>query len=75
MNLVAILQKYQGTMSQREYARVLGLSSGILSLIYSGQRGIGLEVLQALARAFPDAADEITTALTAPSDSAIAVAS
>jgi transcriptional regulator with XRE-family HTH domain len=68
--LVEILRKYQGDMTQNEYARYLGLSSGHLSLIYSGRRGIGTEVLRAFLRAFPAAADEIGAALAAPAEEA-----
>lgn len=64
--LTDILRKYQGTMRQNEYARLLGLSSAGLSLIYSGQRNVGIDVLRALARAFPESADEIAAALAAP---------
>ena len=66
--LVEILRKYQGNMGQNEYARHLGISSAALSFIYSGQRGIGTDVLRALARAFPASADEIAAALASPID-------
>lgn len=64
--LVAILKKYQGAMTQEEYAAHLGIRQGTLSLIYSGKRGMGTEVLRALARRFPEARHEIAAALAAP---------
>lgn len=78
--LVAILKKYQGDMTQEEYAARLGIAQGTLSLIYRGRRGLGMEVLRALSRAFPSAADEIAAALAAapgaaPAEPATAVAS
>lgn len=63
--LTAILRKYQGQMRQNEYARLLGVSGGAISLIYTGQRQPGIDVLRALARAFPESAAEITAALSA----------
>ena len=73
--LVEIIRKYQGELGQREFARLLGIGQTTLSLIYSGQRGVGVEVLQALARTFPESADEIGAALAAPAESRVAVAS
>ncbi len=66
--LAAILRDRQGTMTQEEYAAHLGIAQGTLSLIYSGKRGIGTEVLRAFLRAYPDAAKEIAAALAAPVD-------
>lgn len=66
--LVAVLRKYQGSMTQEEYAARLGITQGTLSLIYRRRRGIGMEVLRALSRAFPTAADEIAAALAADPD-------
>lgn len=61
--LTEIIRRYQGEMGQREYARLLGIGQTTLSLIYSGQRNPGIEVVQAVARAFPQAAAEIAAAL------------
>jgi len=61
--LTDILRKYQGSMGQNEYARLLGVSSGAISLIYSGQRNPGIDVLRAVAQRFPESADEIAAAL------------
>jgi len=61
--LVDILRKYQGSLGQNEYARLLGVSGAAISLIYSGQRGVGVEVLRGLAQRFPESADEIAAAL------------
>lgn len=72
--LAAILRDRQGTMTQDEYAARLGISQGTLSLIYSGKRGVGTDVLRAFLRAYPDAAKDITAALSAPvEDTRIAV--
>lgn len=65
MDVVAVLRKYQGSMGQQEYARLLGVGQSTLSLIYSGRRNPGIEVIRALAQAFPAAADEIAAALAA----------
>ena len=62
--LTEIIRKYQGTMGQREYARLLGIGQTTLSLIYKGERNPGIEVIRALARAFPESAAEIAAALT-----------
>lgn len=64
--LIETFRKYQRDMTQNEYARHLGITSGTLSLIYSGQRGIGTEVLRAFLQAFPEAATEIGVALAEP---------
>jgi transcriptional regulator with XRE-family HTH domain len=64
--LADILRNYQGDMNQQQYARHLGISEATLSLVYNGKRGIGTDVLRALARAYPDAADDIAAALSAP---------
>jgi transcriptional regulator with XRE-family HTH domain len=64
--LTDILRRYQGDLTQQAYARRLGISESALSLVYAGKRGIGVEVLRALARAFPDAARDIAAALAEP---------
>lgn len=61
--LTDILRKYQRGLTQNEYARLLGISSAGISLIYSGQRNPGIEVIRALAQRFPESADEIAAAL------------
>ena len=63
--LTDILRKYQGAMSQNEFARLLGVSGAAISLIYTGQRNPGIEVIRALAQRFPESADEIAAALSA----------
>lgn len=63
--LTEIIRKYQGDMGQREYARLLGIGQTTLSLIYSGQRNPGIEVIRALAQRFPESAKEIGDALSA----------
>ncbi len=64
--LTGILRKYQGDLTQNEFARLLGLSSAGISLIYTGQRGVGVDVLRAFLKQFPEAAPEIAKALAAP---------
>ena len=66
--LAAILRDRQGSMTQEEYAARLGIAQGTLSLIYSGKRGVGTDVLRAFLRAYPDAAKDITAALSAPAE-------
>lgn len=57
--LVQVLRDYQGEMKQNEYARLLGLTSGALSLIYNGHRAIGIDTIHAFLRCFPDAAKKV----------------
>jgi transcriptional regulator with XRE-family HTH domain len=74
--LTTILRRYQDynptsgefdhKRGLREYGRLLGVSHATLSLIYSGQRDPSVEVLRAVAQAFPAAAPEIAAALAAP---------
>lgn len=64
--LAAILRKYQDDLTQEEFGARLGITQGTLSLIYSGKRGIGTDVLRAFLRAFPQAGPEIAAALAAP---------
>lgn len=75
MSLAGVFRKYQGDRTQTEYAEFLGLTQGTLSLIYSGRRGVGMEVLRALARAYPESAEDIASALSAPEREIEAVAS
>ncbi len=61
--LTDILRKYQGERSLREYARLLGVDHSTLSVVFNTDREPSTFVLAALARTFPDAAQEITSAL------------
>lgn len=72
MTLVQVFRKYQGDLSQTQYAAQLGLTQGTLSLIYSGRRGVGTEVLRALLRTFPEAERDIADALKAQPEAAVA---
>lgn len=71
MNIAAVLRKYQGGLTQDEYAARLGIAQGTLSLIYSGKRRIGLDVLRALAQTFPESANEIAAVLVAQEPAAL----
>lgn len=64
--LTAILRKYQGDLTQNEFARLLGISSAGISLIYTGQRQVGVDVLRAFLQQFPAAAPEVVAVLAAP---------
>ncbi len=55
----------------REYARLLGVNDGQLSQILNDIQRPGLVVVQALARTFPDSANEIAAALVAQSPAAL----
>lgn len=59
MDIVELLRRCQGTMSQTEFADLLGVSRSLLSMIYSGQRKAGKSVLTALARQFPETRDVV----------------
>lgn len=64
--LTEILRKYQGDRSQNEFARLLGITSAGISLIYTGKREVGVEVIRAFLKQFPEAATEIAAALSTP---------
>lgn len=69
MTPLQVLKKYQGNRSLRAYAIVLDISPTLLSQVYRGTRNVeGGQVITGFLRAFPDAADEMTAALSsAPS--------
>lgn len=56
MSIADVLREYQGDRTQTEYAELLGISQGYLSLVLSGGRNAGIEVQRGFLRAFPDAA-------------------
>ncbi len=69
MDIVQIIRKYQGDMTQQQYADALGVGQSTLSMLYSGQRKPGMEVIRALVRAFPHAVKEVVDAILAgPAD-------
>jgi transcriptional regulator with XRE-family HTH domain len=81
--LTDILRRYQrydpatGEFNQdrslRGYAQLLGVNVSTLSIIFNGiQDAPSRATLQALARTFPAAADEIAEALKAQPESAVA---
>lgn len=72
MTISEVLRHYQGDMTQEEYAAQLGIAQGTLSLIYSGRRGVGMDVLRALARAYPESVKDIAKVLGAPEREAVA---
>lgn len=49
--------------NQREYADLLGVSRPFITQISNGDREPGVDILRALSRTFPAAADEIAVAL------------
>ena len=57
MDFVELLRRCQGSMNQSEFAEHLGITSAMLSMIYSGQRNAGRTVLAALVRRFPEVRD------------------
>ncbi len=63
MTIQQVLRSYQGERTQEEYASALGIGQGTLSLIYSGRRGVGMAVLRAFLRAFPEAERDVASAL------------
>lgn len=52
--MIAELQRRQGTSTQTEYARMLGVSQATLSRIYAGERRIGMRLAKRLAVMYPD---------------------
>lgn len=65
MTVADVIRKHQGDLTQTEYAELLGITQGYLSLIYSGARNPGMDVQRGFFRAFPhDARMEYIAALT-----------
>jgi transcriptional regulator with XRE-family HTH domain len=64
-SLTELLRRYQQGQSDAEYARTLGISAAMLSMIYSGARNPGLSVVRRLIRAYPAASGEVGAALVA----------
>lgn len=58
--LIEAMKEIQGERSLREFADDLGISHSTLSMIYSGQRGIGRKVLSALAQSCPKMLGTVT---------------
>lgn len=65
MTVSEVLRRHQGSLTQTEYADLLGITQGYLSLIYSGARNPGMDVQRGFLRAFPEAAMEYIAALAA----------
>ena len=53
-DIVAALKTKQGGTTQAEFARRLGVSEALLSLVYAGRRRIGEEMARRIVRAYPD---------------------
>ncbi len=68
MTIADVLRKYQGQRTQTEYAELLGITQGYLSLIYSGARNPGIDVQRGFLRAFPHAALEYVKALSSATE-------
>ena len=51
--IIALLRESQGDQTQAGFAETLGISQGMLSMIYSGQRRPGRTVLTKLIQAKP----------------------
>lgn len=66
--------EFDTTRGVREYARLLGVNEGQLSQILNDIQRPGLTVIQALARTFPAAADEIAAALATPAGEKVVAA-
>jgi transcriptional regulator with XRE-family HTH domain len=68
--LVGILRKYQEAegLTQSEFARRLGITTAAVSYIFNDQRNVGIDVVRAFLRAFPQASAEIAAALAAPAE-------
>lgn len=62
---IEIIRGFQGDRTQNEYAELLGMTSGGLSLVLSGKRGAN-GVLIRLLSLFPEKAKEINAALVLP---------
>ncbi len=73
MDRVALLRKYQGDRTNREYARLLGVHESYLSKCYSGEQPVGMKALDGLARAFPEVREDIVKVLGRPAEHVEAV--
>ena len=56
-SLVGILKEKQGEQTQAEFAAKLGIRQSALSMIYAGQRNIGIHSARKIAARFPDLAN------------------
>lgn len=54
MDEIEYLKRLQGDMTQVQFAALLGISQPFISMIYRGERRLGLASLQKLIGAFPD---------------------
>lgn len=78
MHVIAVLRKYQGTRSLREYSEMLGIGASTLSQIYSGIRRAGNDVHDGFLRRFPEAVGEygeaqLADAIARPQDEPAAI--
>ncbi len=74
MDRLSLLRKYQGDRTNREYAKLLGVHESYLSKCYSGEQPVGMKALDGLARAFPEAREDIVKVLGRPAEPAEVVA-
>jgi transcriptional regulator with XRE-family HTH domain len=58
-SLVGILREKQGEQTQAEFAAKLGIRQSALSMIYAGQRNIGIHSARKIAAVYPDLKDEL----------------
>jgi DNA-binding transcriptional regulator YiaG len=61
---IEIIRKFQGSRSQKDFARDLGVSETTLSRVLAEQRGADFVLLQLLSR-YPEHAAEIADAIAA----------
>lgn len=59
MDLIERLHELQGDMSQVEFAAILGIGTGTLSMVYARQRFPGRYVLGNILKAFPETKEDV----------------
>lgn len=61
--LIEIMRACQGTLTQGEFAQLLGVSQSAISMIYSGQRRPGHGLIARLGAQYPEHKEELASAL------------
>lgn len=68
MGLIESIKHVQGSRTQREFARAIGISESALSMLYAGQRPLGPKIARRLRESHPDLTLVLADALLAKRD-------
>lgn len=58
---IELMRELQGDMSDREFAKRLGMSRSAVRMVKSGQRNAGARMIRSLVKAFPERSQQITS--------------